>query len=123
MGRDGTGWDGMGSRTSMVGHLPEFVGSFGGDTLWALALFLFLGCVYLNLETPKLALASLGLAFAVEASQLYHAEWIDQIRGTLPGKLLLGSGFLWSDLVCYTVGIGMGALTEYLCSPLLKRSE
>ena len=34
----------------------------------------------------------------VEESQLYHASWIDSIRGTTLGALVLGHGFLWSDL-------------------------
>jgi hypothetical protein len=28
------------------------------------------------------------------------------------GGLVLGYGFLWSDLVCYAVGIGAGVLAE-----------
>ena len=55
---------------------------------------------------------SLILAFAVEVSQLYHAPWIDSIRNTTLGGLVLGFGFLWSDLVCYLVGIAAGALIE-----------
>jgi len=47
---------------------------------------------------------SLALAFAVEVSQLYHAPWIDSIRSTTLGGLVLGFGFLWTDLVCYLVG-------------------
>ncbi len=56
---------------------------------------------------------SLALAFLVEISQLYHAPWIDSIRQTTLGGLVLGFGFLWTDLVCYSVGIGTGALTEW----------
>lgn len=55
---------------------------------------------------------SLVLAFAVEVSQLYHAPWIDGIRSTTLGGLVLGFGFLWSDLVCYLVGIAAGSLAE-----------
>jgi hypothetical protein len=59
------------------------------------------------------AVISLGLAFLVEISQLYHAPWIDSIRQTTLGALVLGFGFLWTDLVCYTVGIATGSLTEW----------
>lgn len=31
--------------------------------------------------------------FVIEFSQLYHAEWIDQIRDTSLGGLVLGYGF------------------------------
>ena len=57
-------------------------------------------------------IVSLVLAFAVEVSQLYHADWIDGIRSTTLVGLVLGFGFLWSDLVCYLVGIAAGAIIE-----------
>ena len=55
---------------------------------------------------------SLAIAFAVEASQLYQAAWLNEVRRTTLGALLLGRGFLWSDLVCYAVGIFAGAVGE-----------
>jgi len=56
----------------------------------------------------------LALAFsvAVELSQLYHAPWIDSIRHTTIGGLILGFDFVWSDLVCYAVGVGIGVVIE-----------
>lgn len=53
-------------------------------------------------------------SFAIEFSQLYHSPWIDSLRNTRVGGLVLGYGFLWSDLVSYTVGIGVGVLIEKL---------
>ena len=54
----------------------------------------------------------LALAFLVEISQLYHAPWIDAIRQTALGGLVLGFGFLWTDLVCYSVGVMIGVMAE-----------
>jgi hypothetical protein len=61
------------------------------------------------LRVAGLAIVS---SLAVEVSQLYHSPWIDAIRRTAVGGLLLGFGFVWSDLVCYAVGIGLGMLGE-----------
>ena len=58
------------------------------------------------------AAISLALAFLVEASQLYHAPWIDAIRQTTLGGLVLGFGFLWTDLICYSVGVAIGVIAE-----------
>ena len=44
--------------------------------------------------------------------QLYHAPWIDSIRRTTLGGLVLGFDFVWSDLACYAVGVGLGILIE-----------
>lgn len=58
--------------------------------------------------------AGLLFCFAIEFSQLYKAPWINELRHTLFGRLVLGEGFLWSDLLCYVVGIGIGILVDKL---------
>jgi len=93
-------------------HLPTFLAEYAGDTLWALLLFLLVSTLMAGRTTMSQAGISLVLAFAVEVSQLYHAPWIDGIRSTTSGGLVLGFVFLWSDLVCYLVGIATGAFAE-----------
>jgi len=95
------------------GQLSAFLADYAGDTLWALMLFLLVSTVLAGRPILTRAAISLALAFLVEISQLYHAPWIDSIRQTTLGGLVLGFGFLWSDLVCYSVGIAVGALTEW----------
>ena len=57
--------------------------------------------------------ASLLFCYAIEFSQLYKAPWIDNLRHTLFGRLVLGDTFLWGDLLCYTVGIAIGVLLDW----------
>ena len=59
-------------------------------------------------------MVAMAFAVAIELSQLYHAPWIDSIRRTTLGGLILGFGFLWSDLACYALGVGLGVLVETL---------
>lgn len=94
--------------------LPEFVAAYAGDTLWALLVYLLATVLAPSAAIAQRALAALAFAFAIEASQLYHAPWIDGLRATRLGALVLGSGFLWSDLACYTAGIALGACAEAL---------
>ncbi len=93
--------------------LPAVLGKYPGDALWALMVFLGFGCVFRRAPTIVVALAALAFSFAIEFSQLYHAPWIDAVRTTLPGRLVLGSGFLWQDFVAYATGIVAGALGEF----------
>jgi hypothetical protein len=86
---------------------------YAGDTLWALMLFLLVSTLLAGRPILVRAAISLALAFLVEISQLYHAPWIDSIRQTTLGGLVLGFGFLWTDLVCYAVGIATASLTEW----------
>ena len=58
------------------------------------------------------------LSYSIEISQLYHAAWIDAIRNTTLGGLILGFGFLWSDLVCYTIGIIVGAIIDIMINKI-----
>jgi hypothetical protein len=95
------------------GQLPAFLAEYAGDTLWALMLFLLVSTVLAGRPILTRAAISLALAFLVEISQLYHAPWINSIRQTTLGGLVIGFGFLWTDLVCYSVGIAIGSLTEW----------
>ena len=95
------------------GQLPAFLAEYAGDTLWALMLFLLVSTLLAGRPILTRAASSLALAFLIEISQLYHAQWIDSIRQTTLGGLVLGFGFLWTDLVCYSVGIATGSLTEW----------
>ncbi len=93
-------------------YLPDLLGEYAGDTLWALMLFLLVSSL-LDGKTPIARTAiSLTLAFLVEFSQLYHAPWIEAIRQTTLGGLVLGQGFLWTDLLCYSLGIAIGLAIE-----------
>lgn len=94
-------------------HLTPFVAEYAGDTLWALMMFLLVSTLLAGRPILVRVAISLALAFLVEISQLYHAPWIDTIRQTTLGGLVLGFGFLWTDLVCYSVGIALGAVTEF----------
>ena len=76
-------------------------------------LFLLVSTLLAGRSVRARAAISLALAFLVETSQIYHAPWIDSIRQTTLGGLVLGFGFLWTDLVCYSVGIVTGSLTEW----------
>lgn len=95
-------------------HLPWFLGEYGGDFLWAIMLFLLVSMGWPRGLLRWRCSLSLALAYAIEMSQLYHAPWIDNIRNTTLGGLILGFGFLWSDLALYAMGIAAGAGGEVL---------
>src|SRR5688500_3632107 len=94
--------------------LPGVVREYAGDTLWAAMVYFLAALVWPRASTLRLAVGSLLFAVAIEVSQLYHAPWIDAVRATRPGALVLGFGFLWSDLVCYAAGVGLAALVDQL---------
>lgn len=104
---------GLASRSYQT-SLPTFVAHYAGDTLWAAMVFWLLALVWRRGRTILITAASLVFAFAIEVSQVFHATWIDSIRATRLGALVLGSGFLWSDLLCYTIGVAIAAGVDAL---------
>lgn len=92
--------------------LPQWLSNYGGDALWALMVFVGFGFLLPRTSTAVNALMALAFSWGVEFSQLYQAPWIDAIRATLPGRLVLGNTFNWPDLVAYALGIGFGAVIE-----------
>ena len=93
--------------------LPEWLSNNGGDALWALMVFVGFGFLLPRASTLVVALLALGTASGVEFSQLYQAPWIDAVRATIPGKLVLGNTFNWLDQFAYAVGIALGAWVEW----------
>lgn len=104
---------GLFSRSQLV-TLPVFISEYAGDTLWALMVFWGFCVLRPGWKTWKIALVALLFSFAIEISQLYHAPWIDNIRHTRLGALVLGFGFKWSDLACYSIGVATGFLFDLL---------
>lgn len=96
--------------------LPPFVRAYVGDALWALAAYLTVAILLPHLSVRWVAVTAGLFSLTIELSQLYHAPWIEGLREIRLAALLLGHGFLWSDLVCYGVGVGVGALTESLAA-------
>ncbi len=102
---------GLGSRLYSK-YLPLFIATYTGDTLWALQAFLTIGFLFPSFPTIKIAIIALAFAFFIEVTQLYHAPWLDDIRQYRLAGLVLGYGFLWSDLLCYSVGVMLGVVAE-----------
>lgn len=99
---------GLASR-AYAEQLPPFVLWYVGDSLWAVAVFLGLSFLFPAVALPGRVAGALFIAYAVEFSQLYQAEWLNLLRATRLGGLLLGHGFVWSDLLAYAVGIAAAA--------------
>lgn len=85
--------------------LPEIINTYLGDAIWAAMIYVMMAFVFANKLPKQIAIFSLSFCYAIELSQLYHAPWINAIRNTTFGALVLGSGFLWSDLLAYALGV------------------
>lgn len=88
--------------------LPAALGKYPGDALWALMVLLGIAFLRPDLRPPRLAFLALAVSWLVEMSQLYQGPWINSLRATRLGHLVLGSTFHWPDLFAYAVGALVG---------------
>jgi hypothetical protein len=80
------------------------IGAYGGDAAWAMAAYAGWRMLLPSVDRLWIAGLAFGLATMAEISQLADWEWLNSIRDQRLGALLLGRGFLWSDLAAYAVG-------------------
>lgn len=101
---------GLGTRAGLP--LPALVRVYGGDTLYAVLMFVLLALIWPTASSRKLSQWAAIVCVLIELSQLWHPPWLDAIRATRPGALVLGQGFVWTDLVCYLVGANAAGLID-----------
>lgn len=92
--------------------LPEFIAEYSGDTLWAAMVYCGIRFLFPSLSILKTIVISLLCSYCIEISQLYQADWANTVRNTTLGALIFGHGFLWSDMICYTVGVLLSAVID-----------
>lgn len=104
----------LGLVSRRITMLPQWIHLYLGDVLWALMVFWGIGFFFRHKNSGFVAVVTLTFSILIELSQLYHSEWIGAIRSTTMGGLVLGFGFLWSDIICYTIGVTLGWALEQL---------
>ncbi len=99
---------GLATRSATL-PMPGVVRDYGGDLLSATCIFFGV-----RFSLPRLTLmicTFIGYlaCLLIELQQLITWTPLRKLRDETPADILLGHGFLWSDLVCYAVGVGIGA--------------
>jgi hypothetical protein len=115
---------GLAARSPALDLMPLFA-KVAGDALWAVLVFLGFGWLFRSRPTWQVTLMAIVFSCTIEFTQLYHEPWIDRVRQTLFGRLVLGSEFAWLDMIYYLAGILPAALAEYAATRLfgVKQSK
>ena len=90
----------------------DLIPSFIGDTLYAVMIYFGMRFIFVNCNKKIAILLALLFCYCIEFQQIYRADWIVQIRRTSIGHYILGQGFLWNDLGCYTIGVFVAYLFD-----------
>ena len=105
----------LGILSRKIDGIPTFF----GDILYAVMVYFGMCFLFINYNQKQTIILALLFCYCIEFLQLYRAEWIVAIRKTSLGHYALGQGFLWSDLVCYTIGIAFASALTFFT---LKKS-
>ncbi len=89
----------------LISRQIDSIPSETGDALWAMMVFCIWRIILHRKKLSTIALISLISAFLVEFSQLITWPFLVAFRKTFLGHMMLGQGFLWIDLLAYTIGI------------------
>jgi hypothetical protein len=103
-------------------RLPTFISIHFGDMLWASMVYFGFRVLLINRSLFVTACISLIFSFLIEFSQLYQADWINVVRSTLLGSLVLGRGFLIVDLTRYFVGISISFFIDSIIERRRRRN-
>ncbi|MBO4642081.1 MAG: DUF2809 domain-containing protein [Bacteroidaceae bacterium] len=104
---------GLGSRR--IEWLPDQA----GDMLWTMMVFCCWRILLAHADLKRVAIITLIFSFAIEFQQLIRWDWLVSLRSTTLGHLVLGQGFLWTDLIAYIIG----TLIIYLLAKAAERRE
>ena len=83
-----------------------------GDFLYAIMIYVLIRILFINQKACQIAFYGLITCYGIEFLQLYQESWMIDLRKTLFGKYVLGQGFLWIDILAYTVGILIAFISE-----------
>ena len=113
----------VGLPARLTDWYPPFVVLYLGDVLWAMMIYLVVAMVFSRKVPWKvLAITVIG-CWLVEFSQLYQAEWINTVRHWPGVGILIGYGFLWTDMAAYFIGPLVGfALDHVLIRRTLRKT-
>ena len=100
----------LGLLSRHISGIPLFI----GDVLWATMIYFGFRFLFIAKPVKFIVILSLVFCYAIEFSQLYQAPWINNIRHTVIGGLILGEVFLWGDMLSYTAGVAIGVAIEVL---------
>jgi Protein of unknown function (DUF2809) len=101
--------------------MPDLVRTFGGDVLSATCIYFGVAFCLPRWSTLKRTLFAFVICVLIEMQQLVTWHWLVWARDETPLDILLGHGFLWSDIGSYAFGVVLGAVVAVAVQRMTHR--
>jgi hypothetical protein len=92
--------------------LPQALGKYPGDALYAVMVYWLVVFVRPRDGLVRSGAVALAICFAIEFQQLWQPPWLQAIRATTIGHLVLGLHFNELDLLAYAIGVVVAMVIE-----------
>lgn len=94
--------------------LPLSIGNYLENVLKALIIYLFIAFIFKKISAINISVISMLICSCFSISNLCEIPWVDNIKNTSIGLFILGNSFVYTDLICYLVGVILGFVLEML---------
>jgi len=92
--------------------LPGLLAEYTGDALYATAAWFAFALAGPAQGVRRLGLLALGFAATVEFAQLLSWPWLQALRSTPAGALVLGQAFQVADLFAHVAGVLLACVAD-----------
>jgi hypothetical protein len=103
---------------SLPAVVADVLGSLAYEIFWVLLVVGLWPRVSLKGAAVGVCCATCGIEFL----QLWHPPFLEALRQTLPGRLVLGNSFRWADFPPYFIGSGLGWAWAWGLREWIRRS-
>lgn len=98
----------LGYALRFAGLLPEWLNDALGSVFYEVFWILLVVGIAPRTSPVWAAIGVCLVTCVLELLQLWQPVWLQSIRATLVGRLVLGNTFTWTDFPAYFIGSGLG---------------
>ncbi len=98
----------LGYVVRFYGAAPEWLNDLFGSVAYEIFWILLVALLFPKASPLWTAVGVCLATCVIEFLQLWHPPFLEAMRATLPGRLVLGNNFAWSDFLSYFLGSFLG---------------
>ena len=88
--------------------ISPYLRDASGGISYVLFFILAVAALAPKASSAAIAITVLAVTCGLEFLQLWHPIWLEACRRTIPGRLVLGTTFEWTDFPPYFIGAVLG---------------